>query len=597
MIISGCTNTTTSFNNSKKQEHNEKKQQVDEEEIFQFAGPWDKDLFDSFYLKTKEVSDIGEIKGGIVPHHLLAGYIDATFFEYIKKQKPSTILLIGPNHFSRGFGVPVITSKRNWKTPYGITKANTKIIDELATLNEVVIDENVIKEEHSMYSIIPFINKSLPDTSVVPLIFNHNITEEESNKVIQKIIEVLPKDAVIVSSIDFSHYQTLPAANFHDELSINVIKTFDYSRLDRLEIDSIPSLEILLKLMEYYKTQHVAYEIHDNSALIANNENAQNNTSYYSPYFATGKPETNSAISILQFGDLMLDRDVQKQITAHGEEYLLEKLAGQENRFFSGTDIIAANLEGPFADSRRNTSKSIAFRFDPTLIPMLQTYKFNLFNTANNHSIDMSRKGLEESNNNVDKAGIAYYGGDGYTVTPSSSLTKTIGNKTITFIGVNDTFHTMDEDEVEKLIKKGKEISDYVIVNIHWGTEYKPTSNARQQYLAHLFIDNGADIIIGHHPHVIQEMEIYNNKPIFYSLGNFIFDQYWSTPTQVGLGVGLVLYKDQISTYLFPLQGTQSQLIQIIGTEKDQFFANFIDKSNLNNHTITNNNINIFHYE
>ena len=155
----------------------------------------------------------------------------------------------------------------------------------------------------------------------------------------------------------------------------------------------------------------------------------------------------------------------------------------------------------------------------------------------------------------------------------------------------------MDEDEVEKSIKKGKEISDYVIVNIHWGTEYKPTSNARQQYLAHLFIDNGADIIIGHHPHVIQEMEIYNNKPIFYSLGNFIFDQYWSTPTQVGLGVGLVLYKDQISTYLFPLQGTQSQLIQIIGTEKDQFFANFIDKSNLNNHTITNNNINIFHYE
>ena len=73
-------------------------------------------------------------------------------------------------------------------------------------------------------------------------------------------------------------------------------------------------------------------------------------------------------------------------------------------------------------------------------------------------------------------------------------------------------------------------------------------------------VDAGAKIVVGHHPHVIQEIEVYKDRPIFYSLGNFIFDQYFSTPTQQGLGIGLVFHDtERVSAYIFPIESIDSQ--------------------------------------
>jgi poly-gamma-glutamate synthesis protein (capsule biosynthesis protein) len=102
-----------------------------------------------------------------------------------------------------------------------------------------------------------------------------------------------------------------------------------------------------------------------------------------------------------------------------------------------------------------------------------------------------------------------------------------------------------------------------------------------QQQVGHQLIAAGADIIIGHHPHVIQGLEIYQGKPIFYSLGNFIFDQYFSSDTQEGLGVGIELANDKITIKLIPFVSEFSQVRFMDEKEKKIFYENFVKWSKI----------------
>jgi poly-gamma-glutamate synthesis protein (capsule biosynthesis protein) len=301
--------------------------------------------------------------------------------------------------------------------------------------------------------------------------------------------------------------------------------------------------------------------------------------------------------SLLNFGDLMLDRNVKKQIDSKGSDYILKKLAGTNNDFFEGVDIVSANLEGSFADKRRATSKSIAFRFDPKLISTLKKYHFNLFNLANNHSLDMGAGGIKESQINLNKAEIDFYGQQ-YKVNEQNLLIKQVGDFKFGFIGLDDTVYRVSVSAVKKLIEKAKsQGAEIILLNIHWGDEYKQISNSRQRQLAHILIDNGVDIIIGHHPHVVQEMEVYKNRPIFYSLGNFVFDQYFSVPTQQELGIGLILNQENneknLSIYVFPLESIRSQIQQMNAKKANEFFINWVKKSRLGENKFKDFNLKI----
>jgi len=562
---------------------------VTENKVFQFAAPWDQGMFDGFYKQTKAAPDIGMVKGGVVPHHLLAGYMPATFFNHLSKQKPSLIVLIGPNHFDTG-KKPIISSFRDWQTPYGTLQTDQSLVKKLLAEDLISVDEETMKGEHSINSLTSFISKSLPNAKVVSLILKYKTPTSTLNLLVENLEKNLPDDAVVVASVDFSHYMTWPVADFHDELSKQVIKNFDYSRIDNLEIDSPASVYTLLKLMEYYGIQKIGYELHDNAAQLMNDPSLEETTSHYSPYFINGEKSTDKVASLLFFGDMMLDRNVKKQIDTYGPDWIFEKLAGKENRFFSGVDLISANLEGPFADKRRPTSKSIAFRFDPILIPTLKKFNFSLFSQANNHSYDMGNDGFIESKNNLTKAGLDFYGSQ-YRIDDSSMIIKTVGDYKIAFIGINDTNSPVDTVAVDALVKSGKTRADFVIMNVHWGAEYKEISNNNQRQLAHEFIDAGVDIIVGHHPHVIQEIEIYKNRPIFYSLGNFIFDQYFSTTTQQGLAVGLILKDKEISVSVFPLAETKSQPYLMLFENATTSMYNIISRSRLGDNKFQNFNL------
>ncbi len=563
-------------------------------ENFQYSAPWDNELLTNYYNQRPTLNkDIGFIKGGIIPHHLLAGKYIAGFFAALQKQNPSVIVLIGPNHFDRG-QTNIISSALDWQTPFGILKTDTDLVNKLVEAKVLSLDEKTMAEEHSIYGPVALLKEALPKTEFLPIILKNELSSSTLDNLVNKLQEILPADAVVISSIDFSHYQHQGVADFHDELSEGVIGNFNYSRLNELEIDSVPSLYVMLKMMEKNGTQKIATAWHDNSADLASN--ADLTTSYYLPFFVAGEPSQEKVASFLFFGDLMLDRNVKKAIEKNSPDYLLKNLAGAENRFFRGVDIFHANLEGPFANSRRATTKEIAFRFDPVLIPTLKKYNFNIFDVANNHSLDMSVAGLNESKVNLKNANIDFYG-DGYGIGKDAYLIKEVGGLKIGFVGFNDTYYPLDKLKIKAKIEEVKKQSDLVVVNIHWGQEYLfLKSNARQKDLAHLMIDAGADLIVGHHPHVIEEMEIYKNKPIFYSLGNFIFDQYFSPETQMGLAVGVVYKKDlknSLSVYVMPLQGVNSQVSLMNQNNNFEFMKKFVDSSRLNNYNFSNSNNNL----
>lgn len=283
------------------------------------------------------------------------------------------------------------------------------------------------------------------------------------------------------------------------------------------------------------------------------------------------KSANSSTVSIQFFGDIMLDRNVAKAMGNRGLEYLFGNFYGSKG-LDPRIDLTVANNEGPFAPVRIKTTKSIAFRFDPVLAPQLQTYGFDIVSLANNHTLDMGWKNVDFTHTTLDAAGIGHFGDQIREGKEFTYVTTTQG-QTIAFVGFNNTDHILDLNKISAILLDAKERASTTIVMMHWGTEYERASNKNQRNFAHYLIDQGADAVIGAHPHVVEEAEIYQGKPIFYSLGNFIFDQYFSADTQEGLSVGLIVQNGKISSaYVFPLYSIKSQPALMEGARRDAFY-------------------------
>lgn len=279
-------------------------------------------------------------------------------------------------------------------------------------------------------------------------------------------------------------------------------------------------------------------------------------------------------VTLQFFGDIMLDRSVAKVMGSKGLDYIFAKNT-PTNTIFIDTDLTIANLEGPFALQRIQTSKTIAFRFDPKFAAQLKSHGFDGFSLANNHAYDMGRNNVDFTRKVLQENELFHFG-DEYN--EGSQYTYIVGEEKnlpfkVAFIGLNATEGPVDMAKTKEAVEDAKSRAKFLIINIHWGEEYKPNSNKSQQNLAHQLIDWGADAIIGHHPHVVQEVEVYKDKYIFYSLGNFIFDQYFSQPTQEGMSVGLILYDDgSVKARIIPFFSKRSQVQVMSGRQKEEFF-------------------------
>lgn len=287
---------------------------------------------------------------------------------------------------------------------------------------------------------------------------------------------------------------------------------------------------------------------------------------------STLESEANTTTTMQFFGDIMMDRNVAKAMGRNDLGYIFANVS--TTNFIHPQYFTVANLEGPFAKARVVTTKSIAFRFDPKFAVQLKTLGFDAFNLANNHSYDMGVKNVVFTRQTLAAAGLGYFGdelheGEAYTlvVTTSAKLAEPVA-----FLGIHNTYHELDLKKVALALEAAKKQARIIIVNVHWGQEYQRISNTKQRTLAHWFIDHGASAVIGHHPHVIEEAEVYKGAPIFYSLGNFIFDQYFSKDTQEGLSVVVSADSGKITAVeLKPIYSVKSQVFPMTRERRTEF--------------------------
>jgi poly-gamma-glutamate synthesis protein (capsule biosynthesis protein) len=266
------------------------------------------------------------------------------------------------------------------------------------------------------------------------------------------------------------------------------------------------------------------------------------------------KQEEFEPEKILFVGDMMFDRGVERLMQQTSFTYPIDTIKDFLNSF----DFVIGNLEGPINETTKDFPDSaLTFSFDKKSIESLKVGNFSLVSLANNHTLNMGREGLNETRDILNESNIASTG-DPIDCDPDYLYQK----DGITYYGVNVTFsNNCSNKQIASRVEDIKFYNQetFLIVLVHWGTEYKTINSQQQEDLAHAMIDAGADLIIGGHPHVVQNIEKYNNKLIFYSLGNFIFDQYFSKETQEGLGVGMEIYKEKKVFNLYPIVNKMSQ--------------------------------------
>ena len=248
-------------------------------------------------------------------------------------------------------------------------------------------------------------------------------------------------------------------------------------------------------------------------------------------------------VRMLTFGDVIFDRDVRRYMNEKGEDYPFEKIFGFDGIATSEYDIVSANIEGPVVDAAPRTDLFPQFAFDPEVAPrVLKKYGFTLLNLANNHTWDHAARGWESTLQSLHDAGVATVGHPKNHFERDLYETQINGIR-IGFIGITDVLKPfpVDWEEAKENVKELKARNHFVVMMVHWGKEFETHSSIRQRDKAHGMVDAGVDLIIGHHPHVVQESEVYNGKQIYYSLGNFVFDQYFSEAVQKGLGLDIRL--------------------------------------------------------
>lgn len=201
--------------------------------------------------------------------------------------------------------------------------------------------------------------------------------------------------------------------------------------------------------------------------------------------------------------------------------------------FFEKADIVMVNCENAITTTDKKIEKKFNFKMDPRMIGIFAANNISIVSLANNHVYDYGKIGLDDTIKYLDGAGIAHVGAGRNLDEARKPVIKNIKSKKIFFLAYGNFSPATNsspgvayrhKDDVIKDIKKAKEQgADVVVVNMHWGIERDLYPTASDKELAHAAIDNGADVIIGHHPHVVQPIDIYKNKIIAYSLGNFIF--------------------------------------------------------------------------
>jgi gamma-polyglutamate biosynthesis protein CapA len=516
-------------------------------------------------LASPSASPQASIAAIVLPHHDLVKSQRQEFLRKVQDQglKPKTIIVVSPNHYESGSS-DVQTTKKTWTITDGTIEPNKEVIDALLVAGAKE-DETSFTNEHGIKLVLGDLHDTFPKSSIVPILFKMETPKATIEKIHATLNENC-RDCLLVASVDFSHYQPALLANLHDDLTLRALQLQDGDLiLANAEVDSPATLTLMSLWSKSRDAKRFVLSNHTNSGELAKDTDIETTTHMFGWYEKGDAATPRDEVSFFVGGDMMFGRMIAHTFLAGGLEKVFDKLG---NRVFWGTDASIANLEGPISatpvpdDIRSN---NLIFNFPPDTIKALQFLKLNAVSLANNHTANQSKAGLATTRELLDKAQIKWIGG------PGDADTVKVGtfeghNRTLKVIGVHTLYGTPDLSGLIKELKQDPK--NRVLVFPHWGAEYIYKHGSSQESAAHAWIDAGADIVVGAHPHVIQDSELYKGKPIIYSIGNFVFDQTFSTETQQGLFIAGKFGADGLDLFALPTQATKYQPALMRGSSK-----------------------------
>jgi hypothetical protein len=238
----------------------------------------------------------------------------------------------------------------------------------------------------------------------------------------------------------------------------------------------------------------------------------------------------NPELSFIGGGDVMLGGRARKAVEEFGIDYSLAAV----QPLLALSPIVMANLEGPFAADAQRVDRQFSYRVKPRLAAALPRAGVNVVTLANNHLLDCDRDGVTETMETLREVGVSVAGAGANGIAAHAPVIMDSHGKRVGMLAYYWNRRcaatnklpgsAMDPPEaLEEDIRSLRARADRIVVTFHWGIPYDRTPSAQDRAKARFAVDCGADVVIGHHPHVLQPFEIHKGRPIFYSVGNFAF--------------------------------------------------------------------------
>ena len=513
------------------------------------------------------------IKAVIVPHHLVAGESIALGIQMLASSSPKIIVVLSPDHFGQ-CSTLLCTTRGRFETFFGNVVVDEKSVITLLHSSDIIQESTLFKKEHGIYTILPFIKHYIPQALIVPVVISQNGRGTKADREeMKRILELLVsrKDVALVVSTDFSHYLPLVESNMMDSKTQNSFCSGNEAELVLLNNPKQSDCPLCLWFAEQ-EAKHLGFWnphiiAHTNSATILHDISVKETTSHFAIALSSSVLNTfcpvststaalnmsapSSQVTIIAVGDMTFDRYIRQVSNKKGEEFLFSCV----DPLLKKADLVIGNLEGPITalpstsmGTRVGSPENYYFTFPTTTASLLFRHNIKLVNIGNNHINNQGREGMVATRNYLKDAGVSYIGG---LAGDEALHVENINGMNIAFVSYNQ-FNGDSSDTVAKIVKEEHATGKIVIVYAHWGDEYVATPEYVKQ-TARLFAESGADIVIGSHPHIVLSYEMIGNTIVYYSLGNFIFDQYFEPRVMNGLALAIHITKGKIGIEEIPV--------------------------------------------
>ena len=331
--------------------------------------PGDLDMWDHIFKTDGEYKFDSAPLGVIIPHHMIAAEQITKFYKGLSKViDPELVIVVGPNHYENGSANIQTCKTCLYKTEKGDTELDDEFIDDIIDDGIASLQDDTFIKEHAIFSHTPFIKNFFPEAKIVPLVLQWEMPVDEVLKLSEWLDENLPDDTLIIASVDFSHYISLEAANFHDRSTFASISNFDFENIYDLEVDSPSSIYLILDLMKRRGFNSAERLEHTNlDQFLSQPSGYSTSHQYFAFYEGETLPVAGISVMLLNgITDLgVVDNWNWDRVVRKPEDDVLYYLRGNEDRFLTGSDYLIFDFE-----CHDLTQNGMKIKFCPADLPI-----------------------------------------------------------------------------------------------------------------------------------------------------------------------------------------------------------------------------------